>query len=953
VWWGELLKERRVPALLISLTVVAASTAVVLLTSAGWVEVLVAAATGLVVLNAAERRRRRQRLYDLLAFRPRRRAGLKPSHLGVKPSAIARDLFRNMDPPYVHREQFDDRLDTALRTSRFVVVKGLTNSGKTRAVFEAIGRVLPTHKVVVPKDPTEGTDAVGRLLRTRWLLPRRGRYVVVVNDLETRISTLQGFAVRKWLKAHPRSLIVATLSAEHWADLLAREPTSLTRSAGNLMDVAAEISLSSRFRGQELEDARRLYELPEGEVRLGAYLAAADRAIEQFDATAVPRYAPARALALSGINCARAGLVRPIALDKLVEMSRRVTSLDGAGFSDAEWDEAIRLCVNTKDRGGGILEESALSAAGGERAVIANPVLIEIVDRGPKRDKTETRLPDHVWSAITAIVADGPFDLLRIATAAGWRGNPDLAEALLREIAAGGGFVGGIAAARLKEPDRLDELPQMTDFLARVAVGKDINLRRPPLGRPRVRHPPEDPPKDPIFDPSIQRSERWYSFYRLRAMRDAVRFSILLFCDVFAVGAGIFAAQRLSAVGFPARNSLGSSSLAVAFVAAGFVLIFFLLFGLYRADRERARLGEIIKSMTLAATALAFWVIGSGYALVNVPLTIAAAAIATGLAFLFRWIYDLYSRRWVKRRGLQSRALLITPSEPRKTAELILNGCRRPMQLVGYLSERPTGEAGRLGSPVGLEPIAAEHQVDRVIIGDPNLSPQERQSLIYQCHALDLATDIVPTSAELFQGASDALDDMAVPLINVRPLYLNYVDKTSKRVLDLVVAIPLSVIALVLIGPILLSRTFSKSKDSPLTVDYRPGLAAVAFPMWRLRTEHNGEASKFDRFLERFRVDELPQLLNVLSGTMSLVGPRPLSLEEFDGLDDYQRARYAVLPGITGLWQVARRKESSLGDMCNLDVVYSRKWTPLLDLTILLRTIPAVLAAPAKTPEAR
>jgi lipopolysaccharide/colanic/teichoic acid biosynthesis glycosyltransferase len=97
------------------------------------------------------------------------------------------------------------------------------------------------------------------------------------------------------------------------------------------------------------------------------------------------------------------------------------------------------------------------------------------------------------------------------------------------------------------------------------------------------------------------------------------------------------------------------------------------------------------------------------------------------------------------------------------------------------------------------------------------------------------------------------------------------------------------------------------------------------------------------RLLRRFSLDELPQLINVLRGEMSLVGPRPLPMRDFERLDNWHKKRYLVLPGITGLWQVSGRAELDFDDLVRLDFLYLESWSVSLDLTILLKTVPAVL----------
>jgi lipopolysaccharide/colanic/teichoic acid biosynthesis glycosyltransferase len=98
------------------------------------------------------------------------------------------------------------------------------------------------------------------------------------------------------------------------------------------------------------------------------------------------------------------------------------------------------------------------------------------------------------------------------------------------------------------------------------------------------------------------------------------------------------------------------------------------------------------------------------------------------------------------------------------------------------------------------------------------------------------------------------------------------------------------------------------------------------------------------KVLRRFSLDELPQLINVLRGEMSLVGPRPLPERDFQRLEEWHKKRYLVMPGITGLWQVSGRSELDFDDLVRLDFLYLERWSVFLDLTLLLKTIPAVFA---------
>jgi lipopolysaccharide/colanic/teichoic acid biosynthesis glycosyltransferase len=158
------------------------------------------------------------------------------------------------------------------------------------------------------------------------------------------------------------------------------------------------------------------------------------------------------------------------------------------------------------------------------------------------------------------------------------------------------------------------------------------------------------------------------------------------------------------------------------------------------------------------------------------------------------------------------------------------------------------------------------------------------------------------------------------------------------------------------------------SRGPVLYASIRPGMGGKPFACLKFRTMYSdadqiqadleslNEASgalfkirndprltRVGRLLRRFSLDELPQLWNVVRGDMSLVGPRPLPLRDFERLEEWHKKRYHVLPGITGLWQVSGRSDLDFDDLVRLDFLYLERWSIFLDMVILLKTVPAVL----------
>ncbi|HXD60219.1 MAG TPA: sugar transferase, partial [Thermoleophilaceae bacterium] len=194
-------------------------------------------------------------------------------------------------------------------------------------------------------------------------------------------------------------------------------------------------------------------------------------------------------------------------------------------------------------------------------------------------------------------------------------------------------------------------------------------------------------------------------------------------------------------------------------------------------------------------------------------------------------------------------------------------------------------------------------------------------------------------------------------------------DWLIKRTFDLVGSVLLGV----LMSPVMLLSALAiklTSRGPVLYRSMRPGIGGAPFPCLKFRTmfadaeerqaelEPRNEAggaifkiksdprvTPIGGFLRRWSIDELPQLFNVLRGEMSLVGPRPLPERDYERLADWHRKRYLVLPGITGLWQVSGRSELDFDELVRLDFMYLENWSVFLDLTILLKTIPAVVKA--------
>ena len=281
------------------------------------------------------------------------------------------------------------------------------------------------------------------------------------------------------------------------------------------------------------------------------------------------------------------------------------------------------------------------------------------------------------------------------------------------------------------------------------------------------------------------------------------------------------------------------------------------------------------------------------------------------------------------------------------------------MQFVGFVSEVKATDPAQLSTLAEFEKVLEEFFVDHVILADPDLSPQRRSELTTICHARGVRLELLPSVDEVFQDAVEALPDLSVPLIEIPRPYLSPFSARIKRSFDFAVGgvlfcligLPL---ALVLTPALWIVNGFR----NPLGQIVRLGRKEQGFSMYQFHLEADNPFAEWgNSVLHRTQLHKLPQLLNVLRGKMSLVGPRPLNGPEFSQLSEVERHRYAMKPGITGLWQVSLRNVQPRDEfapmalMGSLDLIYCRRWSPLLDFTIILRTPWAIIRGAASEQE--
>jgi exopolysaccharide biosynthesis polyprenyl glycosylphosphotransferase len=266
-----------------------------------------------------------------------------------------------------------------------------------------------------------------------------------------------------------------------------------------------------------------------------------------------------------------------------------------------------------------------------------------------------------------------------------------------------------------------------------------------------------------------------------------------------------------------------------------------------------------------------------------------------------------------------------------------------------------------------LAVLSEEHRIDRVVIAPPAMDHGEVLNLIRAAKSLGLKVSVLPRMLEVV-GSSVEFDDLeGVNVLGVRRFGLTRSSWIVKRTTDLVG----SALALVLMAPLFLVVALAiklTSRGPVLFRQQRVGRDGRLFEMLKFRTmvedadrrkhelERLNEAeglfkiaddprvTRVGRLLRKASLDELPQLINVLRGEMSLVGPRPLVLEDDRRVEGWYRRRLHLTPGMTGRWQVLGSARIPLHEMVKLDYLYVANWSLWGDVKILLRTVVFMLA---------
>ncbi|HEY3827741.1 MAG TPA: sugar transferase [Solirubrobacteraceae bacterium] len=460
---------------------------------------------------------------------------------------------------------------------------------------------------------------------------------------------------------------------------------------------------------------------------------------------------------------------------------------------------------------------------------------------------------------------------------------------------------------------------------------------------------------------------------RIETASRALRILSLLALDFAGVALAIFTALVLKAVVLGHVDTTQAYEETRQIIAFAYLVtaLLFARSGLYAGRGQRPGLARIVAALFQVSFVALLFAVVSGQHFSSFYIFWGSLGFALLYVPSLRYVYERSTGAVMRAAGRQRRAVLVgTGSHIRDVAHALADAPHSRIDVVGFISLRalPANGLRALGSLEDLERVLDGERVDEVIIADPEFPQGEAVGLVDRCHRRGVRVRIAPSTMEILIHRAEFVPGESVPLFELKPPVFEGIDFALKRTFDIVGA----TLLLIALSPLLLAiwvAVRASSRGGALFHSMRQGIGERTFACLKFRTmyldaEHRqgdlealNEASgalfkirddprttPVGRFLRRFSLDELPQLVNVLRGEMSLVGPRPLPERDFEQLDEWHRKRYLVLPGITGLWQVSGRSELDFDDLVHLDFIYLEHWSLALDLTILLKTVPAVLS---------
>ncbi|MEK7533904.1 MAG: sugar transferase [Patescibacteria group bacterium] len=275
---------------------------------------------------------------------------------------------------------------------------------------------------------------------------------------------------------------------------------------------------------------------------------------------------------------------------------------------------------------------------------------------------------------------------------------------------------------------------------------------------------------------------------------------------------------------------------------------------------------------------------------------------------------------------------------------------------VGFVASKTSQKEKVLGTLLDLPKILKKYKIDEVYIADPSLSDEKILNLVAECFDTKAKFKITSNIFDLITGTIDMANLENIPSLDVGKIHFPWWKRIYKRTFDIL----FSGVSLIFTFPfwlVIMAAIKLDSKGSAILTQTRIGENGRLFKMYKFRTmrhgtslyneapsyRNDGRVTKIGKLLRRFSLDELPQFVNILKGDMSVVGPRPEMPFVVKKYTYWERKRLEIKPGLTGLWQILGRKDLPLSENLEYDFYYINNQSFILDLVIILKTIPVIL----------
>ncbi|MGF1473517.1 MAG: sugar transferase [Rubrobacteraceae bacterium] len=442
------------------------------------------------------------------------------------------------------------------------------------------------------------------------------------------------------------------------------------------------------------------------------------------------------------------------------------------------------------------------------------------------------------------------------------------------------------------------------------------------------------------------------------ALRRPASVVLLILMDAAALVAGLTGAEYLVGGG----DRVGEILTLVPLLVGGWIVIF-AAHDLYDKARARRDPGAVIGAVLSWSGLVVLGSVIYPESTLTLGEVLLTATFALVLTAAFRLLYEQGIER-IYRRGLG-----------RMTA--IIMGNAGELERIRQMLERTSGgytcvgqlniEGGRVDFPALRETLDRTGARSVILAGAERLPDEELLDLLRSVRLRGLQMRVVPGAISLMRTRPVLSRSGGTPLLDVGYPQLDNTQRTLKRGLD----VAGSLAGLLLLSPLLLAVAAAIKLDSPGPVLFRQKRAGAdekifICNMFRsmyqdaerrqaeleaqneadgavFKIKHDPRVTRVGHFIRKWSIDELPQLINVLKGEMSLVGPRPLPMRDFERMSELHKKRLAALPGMSGYWQISGRSNLSFDDMVRLDLYYIENWSLSFDVKIIVKTIGAVI----------